>query len=116
MTGEHEQREPSNVPRQIKSLKEVLEDETKYHYAKFYHTRSLIPPAPSSGSLLVTYADCTARNLYTCDNPYAEINEVIYICNLSEYVKDMFGKENTLGAAFCVKNLLRGTCPRGFKR
>lgn len=98
----------------MRSLKEVLEDPTKYHYAVHYEKGALIPPSPSGGSLIVTYTDCTARRLVTTKNRWAEVGEKIYFCDLSDCVRDMYGDEFNRSSAFCLANLERGCCPRCF--
>lgn len=97
----------------LKTLKEIINDERIYLHARYYQKGALVHPSSKDGSI-VAFTDCPARYLNDYTNPYAEVNERIYLCYLSDVVPHMYGEQFHRGCAFCMKNLARGCCPNGF--
>ena len=97
----------------LRTLKELVSDDSIYMHAKYYEKQALEKPVSKDGNL-VTHLDCKARHLNDYKNPFAEVSEQIYLCWLSDAVPRMYGEKYHSGCAFCMRNLARGCCPHGF--
>lgn len=104
----------NNGPIAKKTLKEILSNPMKFHYARIYDPESLNSPKPSNGSLIITVGDCTSRRLSKSKNTWAEVNEETNFCRLADCVSEMYGEEFNRHSAYCQANLDRGCCPRSF--